>query len=653
MLALLLAATLGQSLVPSSPEGPVFPYAYDSPYVWAWFEFARDAGAGAPVLGLDYAVPLCDTLQAGEKSGNWWCLQGDGTMAAGSVTPTAIIKTTAPSVANVTQIPDGPSGRTKSSLFSGTSSGRVATAATSTPSSNITVCWLGLLQGGSAAVDMLVTHGTNRSAGSASWWLETSGTFVPTFFVTSGATTAVAATAPAGTPSALHLMCGTYDGAAVRAFLDGTVGTPSAMALPMDGYPTVKDTIHGFNGSVYNAISTNQLLGAFYTETVLSPARIAAIAHAVLADQPRGVTSDGDAGIAMTWTATTGVSCPLDTTGSALSILPTGRPCITMGGVHTAQAATNTLVRNSEFNNPAWTLSSSGAALPVVTADYAMAPDGTKTAERVQIPATAAGQFSFLFQSAYTVGVAHTGSAFAKGTSGSGTVYLERGAGGACMACVFTSSAWTRCLNVTSTTGNASWIVGADSATTGNTCGTNATGTPAIDVLLWGGQAETGGVATDVIPTTNATLARAVVKPKFVLPSWPATANTACIGANVSGYLGTASAWSASLGNGGNYLANYISGVSSNRGQATEAGAVTRDANLGGVWPASARVSVEQSGTTLTGYVNGTPASTTAGSASSWTPNEIDVGNWTGSGAFGTNGTISNVIADPSLTRCR
>lgn len=37
----------------------------------------RNAVADAPVA-------LCDAMSAGDKSGNWWCMKGDGTMATGS-----------------------------------------------------------------------------------------------------------------------------------------------------------------------------------------------------------------------------------------------------------------------------------------------------------------------------------------------------------------------------------------------------------------------------------------------------------------------------------------------------------------------------------------------------------------------------------------
>src|SRR5574343_135144 len=51
----------------------------------AWFEAFPASGAGLPS-----AANLCDTLQSSEKVGNWWCLNGDGTMASGSaVTLTA------------------------------------------------------------------------------------------------------------------------------------------------------------------------------------------------------------------------------------------------------------------------------------------------------------------------------------------------------------------------------------------------------------------------------------------------------------------------------------------------------------------------------------------------------------------------------------
>src|SRR5574343_1154048 len=80
-----------------TPEGRNtrgFPGAESPPF----FEFAPASGAG-----LVSAGNLCDQLQDSERVGNWWCLNGDGTMASGSQktlsangTPTTVSNATCP-----------------------------------------------------------------------------------------------------------------------------------------------------------------------------------------------------------------------------------------------------------------------------------------------------------------------------------------------------------------------------------------------------------------------------------------------------------------------------------------------------------------------------------------------------------------------------
>lgn len=69
MVALIIAALLA-----TGPHIPV--------------KLRRESGAAghsvpAP-LPLGTSTPLCQAIGAGDKTGNWWCLNGDGTMAAGS-----------------------------------------------------------------------------------------------------------------------------------------------------------------------------------------------------------------------------------------------------------------------------------------------------------------------------------------------------------------------------------------------------------------------------------------------------------------------------------------------------------------------------------------------------------------------------------------
>src|SRR5688500_13085954 len=64
-------------------------------------------------------------------------------------------------------------------------------------------------------------------------------------------------------------------------------------------------------------------------------------------------------------------------------------PRVQPGGLLMEAARTNLMVRSQEFDNAVWTKNATGAGVaPVVTANYAVAPDGTTSAERVQFSAT-------------------------------------------------------------------------------------------------------------------------------------------------------------------------------------------------------------------------------------------------------------------------
>lgn len=125
-----------------------------------------------------------------------------------------------------------------------------------------------------------------------------------------------------------------------------------------------------------------------------------------------------------------------------------GVPRITDRGLLVERAATNLLLRSQEFDNAAWTKVSGGnGADPTVTANAAVAPDGTTTADEIVFNRGASnvgGDISFLSQvSISTVSAAvYSGSIWLR--SNTPCSVLLRHVGSASYTLLNVTNAWTR-----------------------------------------------------------------------------------------------------------------------------------------------------------------------------------------------------------------
>ena len=172
-------------------------------------------------------------------------------------------------------------------------------------------------------------------------------------------------------------------------------------------------------------------------------------------------------------------------------------------GLLVESARTNSCLRSEEFDNAAWSVS---AFPPTRTANYATAPDGTTTADRIEFVATGVGQSGPIFQAAAAPLGSASCSVYARMTSGTGSLphFINLGAGlYACATCAITDQSWTRCVVSGTTTATRNYGIGNES-----TAGVCFGALPALDVLLWGASCEAGSYATSYIPTTSAAVTR-------------------------------------------------------------------------------------------------------------------------------------------------
>jgi len=223
-------------------------------------------------------------------------------------------------------------------------------------------------------------------------------------------------------------------------------------------------------------------------------------------------------GNAMTFSRTSVATCMKGSTFSNIQngdliTCAAGTPRVMYGGRTSAdpylgllieRAKTNIALGSEEFENAVWTKTNSVVAAPTVTANQAIAPDNTLTADRVQFAASTGAQYSVITQTTGTG--AFAGSVFIRGngTSGSFDLDCHNGSADSCTTCSYVDSSWTRC-SCTATAGTPLFIFGNYSAG----C---SVARDAADVFVWGGQIEASGalfVSSYMKTTTAATFVRA------------------------------------------------------------------------------------------------------------------------------------------------
>jgi hypothetical protein len=163
-------------------------------------------------------------------------------------------------------------------------------------------------------------------------------------------------------------------------------------------------------------------------------------------------------------------------------------------GLLVEEQRTNLVQYSQLVGSTGWLSINSGSTNPVVTANFATAPDGSTTASKIVFPSTSGTQVSKVYQQITSMSGAHAISIYLKGDVGGEIVYLigYNGTSYFSTTCTLTTS-WQR-FSASTGSSNQGFIQLGREPDAGN--GPMS----ACTVYAWGAQGEQGSFATSYIP---------------------------------------------------------------------------------------------------------------------------------------------------------
>lgn len=659
MLALALALIVGQTPGPWLFKQPNLPTGGR-----VWFEALSEDYAGLPgVQGL------CDQLSAAEKTGTYWCLDGAGNMGAGSTV--TLSAAGSPTIVSVATCPNGPdcaptSAIKSASVNSGYMEGSDVDRSSTQSTGSFTACSLFNYADQTSGEQMWSSLATNGS-GTWKYMLYTvpgSATFRS--YINSGACGVGSTVITGALPIAGSTFgCITWDSAddRYRLWVNGAADTVSAATFTSvcSGGNLSRFVVNGYrNGTIVSSPLNTVGRGSFYTDVALSSDRIAAIARAVLADNPTAARGE-----ALTMARAGLKWCHNSTTGYG-TFIPNGRACIgNDGALFVEKLGLNLAVQHEAIDNAAYTKEGSASKVAVVTANDAGTQWGTITGDAVHLFATSGAEYSDVYQAItatgavpFNVNARVAGARPADGgvaASGTTDICAYDGASWSCTDCAYPAwPAYTTCrhIDLTPTGVNRYFKFGNNSNQNGGVARAER------DVILTGVQLEEQAYPTSLMPSGAAQAARVADAPSWAV----GTGQVACESAEVMvpGFQAVSLQqrvvgvyWGA-----GNFYDHYIAAGGTSTQHFTFISSVTRQYAATPALSADAwqRLTYRQdaSGGVLSTTINGTTTTSAPGAFSLPASGAVTLypGKYQ-TGTYELNGWIRRIQLDPIHTRCR
>ena len=480
----------------------------------ALLELLPESGAGADTANEDF----CST-HSSAFSGSYFCLSGDGTSIA-----SAGMELSASGDAVSGQLrtfcPDGTDCNDYDTIDFASGTGAYKTGNVASPAGDFSFGVVVFVPESAGSAKHFLAKMNNAGTNQVAALHTTSDRL---FTINSAAHTA---TESGPTFGRWEFLVGTYDfvgnGTSVMKYYSDGVELTAQRVTNAAGPITAASTPWSIGAKCTAAGSCSAgvtegyyIRNAFVTDGVLSDATIAAMnatAHAQLT---------GSASEALTHTRASSVYCANASDNG--NFVANSQECWGASGLLVEKAATNLLVRTEEMDHAAWT---AGGTISR-TADQAVSPNGTTTADAVVVNVSDAG--AYLFQRiACTAGTTYTFSAWVWTDSGTKSFRLSRTDATtwatATVSPTFTATTTPQRFSLTYTPSGGETqcdnVFGHDGKTPFNpTAGT---------YYVWGAQTEVGTYPSSYIRSVGTSTTRAVVTATMATP---VTSNSYCVSA--------------------------------------------------------------------------------------------------------------------------